>query len=146
MSRVPAFAVLVALAAGSAAPTGVWAADWKPFTAPAANGARWFYDAEYSYRDAATGRVVVMQAIGKPEAKIGPNGPGAADGVGSVVALDCKASNLLTVAAYSPKTAAPDLASIAWRGGKPKKVGKEDADDSALMAAVCPGAEQLPSK
>ena len=144
MSRASIVVVLLA-AAGSVAPTWALAADWKPFTAPAPNGARWFYDADYSYRDAATGRVVVMQAIGKPEAKIGPNGPGAKDGVGSVVALDCKASNLLTVAAYSPKTT-PDLASTAWRDGKAKKVGKENAEDSALMAAVCPGAEQLPSK
>ena len=141
MPRLASAALFAALAAGSAAQ----AADWKPFSAPAANGARWFYDSEYSYRDAATGRVVVMQAIGKPEAKIGPNGPGAADGVGSVVALDCKASNLLMVAAYSPKTT-PDLTSTAWRDGKPKKVGKENAEDSSLMSAVCPGAEQLPSK
>ncbi|MCC7269039.1 MAG: hypothetical protein IT546_17085 [Caulobacteraceae bacterium] len=143
MPRVPALAALAILAAGSAAPA--LAADWKPFTAPAANGARWFYDADYSYRDAATGRVVVMQAIGKPEAKVGPNGPGAADGVGSVVALDCKASNLLVVASYSPKET-PDLTSTAWREGKPKKVGKENAEDAALMAAACAGADGLPSK
>ena len=135
-----AFAALALASAGSAAQ----AADWKPFAA-GPSGAQWFYDAAYSYKDAATGRVVVMQAIGKPAAKIGPNGPGAADGVGSVVALDCKASNLLLVASYSPKTT-PDLASTAWRTGKPKKVGRENAEDSALMAAACAGAATLPSR
>lgn len=141
MPRLAALALLAAFASASAA----HAADWKPFTAPAANGARWFYDADYSYRDAATGRVVVMQAIGKPEAKVGPNGPGAADGVGSVVALDCDASNLLLVASFSPKET-PDMTSAAWREGTPKKIGRTNAEDSALMAAVCPGAAGLPSK
>lgn len=139
MPRI-AFAALALATIGSTAQ----AADWKPFAA-GPNGAQWFYDAAYSYKDSATGRVVVMQAIGKPEAKTGPNGPGAADGVGSVVALDCKASNLLLVASYSPKTT-PDLAATTWRTGKPKKVGKDNAEDQALMTAACAGAEALPSK
>lgn len=140
MSRIALAVLAAALATGSAAA----AADWKPF-ADGPNGAQWFYDADYSYRDAATGRVVVMQAIGKPSASLGPNGPGAADGVGSVVALDCQASNLLLVASYSPKTT-PDLTSTAWRAGKAKKVGRDNPEDQALMTAACAGAEALPSK
>jgi hypothetical protein len=135
---------LVAFAAAVAAGSVATAADWKPFAA-GPNGAQWFYDADYSYRDATTGRVVVMQAIGKPQAKVGPNGPGAADGVGSVVAIDCQGSNLLTVASYAPSTT-PDLTSTAWRDGKPKKIGKSNAEDQALMTAACAGADQLPSK
>jgi hypothetical protein len=89
-----------------------------------------------------SGRVVVMQAVSKPAAKLGPSGPGKPDGVGSVVAIDCKAKNFLSVASYKPNVAL-DIPSN-WREGAPKKA--TGADNEALMAAVCQNSNQLPVK
>ena len=57
------------------------AETWKKYT-EADNGIAWSYDADYAYKDRATGRIVVMQAISKPSANLGPSGPGKPDGVG----------------------------------------------------------------
>ena len=64
------------------------AETWTPYTTPTDKGLQWSYDADYSYRDAASGKVVVLQAIGKvgAEPRMGPSGPGKPDGVGSVLA------------------------------------------------------------
>ena len=140
MRRVIATALFTTLAAASS----VQAETWKGYSAVSANKLQWSYDADYSYRDAKSQRVVALSAVGKVDAspRMGPSAPGAADGVGSVVALDCKAQNKLLVSGYSPKKplAIPDD----WRSGTPKKV--ESAEDKALLAAVCTGAENLPVK
>ena len=88
-------------------------------------------------------RVVVLTAVGKVGAtpRMGPSAPGAADGVGSLVALDCKAGNEILIAGYSPKKALDVPA--AWRGTTPKKV---EGDDATLLSKVCEGADKLPVK
>ena len=74
MRRATALSVLLTFAAA----TGASAEAWTPFSGdPAA--LQWFYDADYSYRDQQSGKVVVMQAVSKPSAKIGPSGPGKPD-------------------------------------------------------------------
>jgi hypothetical protein len=140
MRRVFAFCALAALAAASAAQ----AQTWKPYTAPTANGLQWSYDADYSYRDQGTGRVVAMSAIGKVGAtpRMGPSGPGAADGVGNVVAIDCKVGNMILLGSYKPS--APLAINDTWRATTPKKV--DSAEDKGLMEAVCAGADKLPAK
>ena len=140
MRRIIAIATITTLvAAGSAL-----AETWKGYSAVSANSLQWSYDADYSYRDSKSQRVVALSAVGKVGAspRMGPSAPGAADGVGSVVALDCKAQTILLVSGYSPKKplAIPDD----WRSGTPKKV--DSAEDKALLAAVCTGAESLPVK
>jgi hypothetical protein len=137
MRRATALSVLLTFAAA----TGASAETWTPFSGdPAA--LQWFYDADYSYRDQQSGKVVVMQAVSKPSAKIGPSGPGKPDGVGFIFALDCAKKTVVQVASYKPGVA-PEEAS-GWRSQKGKAVST--ADDKALVAAVCPGAEQLPVK
>lgn len=140
MRRVIATALFTTLAAAGA----VHAETWKGYSAVSANNLQWSYDADYSYRDAKSQRVVALSAVGKVAAspRMGPSAPGAADGVGSVVALDCKAQTILLVSGYSPKKplAIPDD----WRSAPSKKV--ESAEDKALLAAVCTGAENLPVK
>ncbi|MFN3521695.1 MAG: hypothetical protein ACK4YQ_05565 [Phenylobacterium sp.] len=136
MRRALAIAALLTLAAGSAA-----AEAWTPFAGdPAA--LQWFYDADYSYRDQQSGKVVVMQAVSKPSAKIGPSGPGKPDGVGSIVALDCARKTVVLVSSYKPGVVPAEA--DGWRGEKGKAA--TSADDKALIGAVCPGAAGLPTK
>jgi hypothetical protein len=140
MRRVLVIAALSTLAVASAAQ----AETWKPYSAVAPNSTQWSFDSDYSYLDKSSGRVVVMQAIGKvgAEPRLGPSGPGKPDGAGSVVALDCKASNLILIGSYSPKKAfTPD---DGWRRATPKKV--DSAEDKALLAAACENAKGLPTK
>jgi hypothetical protein len=140
MRRAPAIAALsvLALALPAAAET------WTAYTEPNDKGLQWSFDRDYSYRDAATGRVVVLTAIGKVGAspRMGPSAPGAADGVGSVYALDCKAKNLLPMGRYAPSK--PLEIAGDWRSGAPKKA--DASDDAALMRQVCSGAATLPTK
>lgn len=137
MRRALALAATLSLAAAGAA----HAEKWTKYV-DAGNGIEWSYDGDFTYKDRVSGRLVVMQAISKPEAKLGPSGPGKADGVGSVVAIDCKSKNFLAVASYKPNVAL-DIPSN-WREGTPKKaVG---ADNEALMAAVCPHVDHVPVK
>lgn len=140
MRRLIALAALSAVAAASAAS----AETWKPYTTVTDKGLQWSYDADYSYRDSASGKVVVLQAIGKPAAtpRLGPSAPGAADGVGNVMGVDCKAKSVVIIGSYSPSK--PLVLSDTWRAATAKKA--DGADDKALIAAVCPGAAQLPSK
>lgn len=137
MRRAIALAALVTFAAAGVAS----AETWKKYT-DGDNGTAWSYDADYSYRDKATGRVVVMQAISKPAANLGPSGPGKPDGVGSVVALDCQNKNMIVLGAYTPSK--PLAISSSWRSETPKKaVGQ---DNEALIASACAGAGSLPVK
>ena len=140
MRRAPAITALsvLALALPAAAET------WTAYTQPNDKGLQWSFDRDYSYRDAATGRVVVLTAIGKVGAspRMGPSGPGAADGVGFVYALDCKAKNLLPMGGYSPSK--PLDIKGDWRSAAPKKA--DGSDDAALMGQVCSTAATLPTK
>ncbi|WP_374574202.1 hypothetical protein [Phenylobacterium sp.] len=137
MRRAIAIAVFVSLGAAGAAS----AENWKPFAGdPAA--LQWFYDADYAYKDQESGKVVVMQAVSKPSAKVGPSGPGKPDGVGSIVALDCAKKTLTLVASYKPGVEPAEA--DGWRQDKGKKVSSDD--DKALLGAVCAGADGLPTK
>ncbi|MFM8820897.1 MAG: hypothetical protein ACKOD3_10230 [Phenylobacterium sp.] len=120
------------------------AETWTAYTEPTEKGLQWSFDADYSYRDAASGRVVVMTAIGKVGAspRMGPSGPGAADGVGFVYALDCKSKNLISMGGYSPKK--PLEIAGGWRSTTPKKA--DGTDDAALMQKVCPAESALPTR
>ena len=140
MRRVFALCALTLLAAGSAAQ----AETWKAYTTPTEKNLQWSYDADYSYRDAQSKRVVALTAIGKVGAtpRMGPSAPGATDGVGSVVALDCKAGNMILMGGYSPSK--PLAITDTWRGVTPKPIAA--SDDKALEAAVCAGADKLPIK
>lgn len=137
MRRALALAALTSILAAGAAS----AETWSKYV-DAANGTAWSYDADYSYKDKATGRLVVMQAISKPEAKLGPSGPGKPDGVGSVVAIDCAKKNLITVAAYSPSKAL-DIPGN-WRSETPKRA--TGAENEALLSKVCPHVDHVPVK
>jgi hypothetical protein len=140
MRRIIAIALLSTMAAANVAQ----AETWKGYTPVSSNSLQWSYDADYSYMDAQSHRVVALSAIGKVGAspRMGPSAPGAADGVGSVVAFDCKAQNMILVSSYSPKK--PLAIADDWRSGAPKKV--ESDEDKALFAAVCVGAATLPVK
>jgi len=120
------------------------AETWKPYSAESPNHIQWSYDADYSYRDAASGRVVVLQAVGKvgAEPRMGPSAPGAADGVGSLVAIDCQKGDMILISGYSPQKHLEVPAD--WRKTASKKI--DGADDKALMAGVCAGAAALPTK
>src|SRR3546814_10085275 len=85
---------LAALIAASAAAGTAAAEHWTKYV-DADGGTAWSYDGDYTYKDRETGRLVVMQAISKPAANLGPSAPGKADGVGSVVAIDCAKKNLI---------------------------------------------------
>ncbi len=139
MRRLIALAALSAMAAASAAQ----AETWKPYAKTPA-GLEWSYDADYSYRDAQSGKVVVMQAIGKPgaEPRMGPSGPGKADGVGFVTAVDCKAGTLVSLGGYSPKK--PLELSTNWRTATGNQA--KSAEDKALLETACQGADQLTAK
>ncbi|MGZ3378289.1 MAG: hypothetical protein ACXU8S_16970 [Phenylobacterium sp.] len=135
MRRALAFAALIALStAGSAS-----AAHWNKF-ADGANGIEWSYDSDYTYKDKATGRIVVMQAISKPSANLMPSGP--PTGVGSVYAVDCEKKNIIMMGAYKPS--APFAIPDSWRSDTPKKLG--GPEDEALLAAVCSKAASYPTK
>jgi hypothetical protein len=137
MRRALALAALIAVStAGSA-----FAEHWTKF-ADGANGIEWSYDSDYTYKDKQTGRLVVMQAISKPSANLGPSAPGKPDGVGSVVALDCTKKNMIMVSGYSPSK--PLNITSAWRSETPKKA--EGAENEALIAAVCPSMGKVPVK
>ncbi len=136
MRRVFALAAALSLIAGAAS-----AETWTKYV-DGPNGTAWSYDGDYTYKDKATGRIVVMQAISKPSANLGPSAPGKPDGVGSVVAFDCKEKNLITLGSYKPS--APLTIADTWRTVTPKKA--TDGDNAALMAAVCPHADHVPVK
>jgi hypothetical protein len=138
MRRIFALATLSALAA-----TAAHAETWTSF-AKLANGAEWYYDTDYTYRDTQTGRIVVMQAIGKPgaEPRMGPSGPGKPDGAGSVVAMDCGGKNMIVLGGYSPKR--PLELSTTWRTATPGAA--KSVEDKALVEAVCKNTAGLPSK
>jgi hypothetical protein len=140
MRRASAIAALSVLA--FALPAA--AETWTPYTAPNDKGLQWSFDSDYSYRDATTGRVVVLTAIGKVGAspRMGPSGPGAADGVGFVYALDCTSKNLLSLGSYSPKK--PLEIGGNWRSAAPKKA--DGGDDAALMRQACTNTASLPTK
>jgi hypothetical protein len=137
MRRALALATIAAFAITSAAA----AETWTKFV-DAGNGTEWSYDADYTYKDKQSGRLVVMQAISKPASKLGPSGPGKPDGVGYVYALDCKAKNLISLAQYTPSK--PLEIASNWRSATPKKAA--GAENEALLAAVCPHAEHAPVK
>ena len=140
MRRAPVIAALSALALALPAAAETWTA----YTEPTDKGLQWSFDGDYSYRDAASGRIVVMTAVGKVGAtpRMGPSAPGAADGVGFIYALDCKAKNLIPMGSYSPKK--PLEIASDWRSAAPKKA--DGADDAALMRQVCAASASLPSK
>lgn len=137
MRRALALAAAAALATAGAAS----AETWTKYV-DGANGTAWSYDSDYTYKDKQTGRIVVMQAISKPSANLGPSGPGKPDGVGSVVAIDCSKKNLILLGSYKPSEALATSAS--WRKETPKKA--TGADNEALLAAVCPHADHVPVK
>jgi hypothetical protein len=141
MRRVIALAALSTLALAAAA----HAETWVGYSAvdPAKN-IQWSYDSDYSYKDAQSKRVVVLTAVGKVGAtpRMGPSAPGAADGVGSVLALDCKAGNLILMGGYSPSK--PLAIAETWRNTTPKKIA--DDDYKALLSKACAGADKLPVK
>lgn len=134
-------AVTLAAAFALAAAGGAAAETWTKF-ADGPNGTEWSYDADYTYKDRQSGRIVVMQAVSKPSANIGPSGPGKPDGVGYVYAIDCAKKNLITVASYKPSVALEIPAN--WRDEKPKKAS--GPENEALVAAVCPHAGHVPVK
>jgi hypothetical protein len=135
MRRALALAALIALAASGAA----HAEHWTKF-ADGANGIEWSYDADYTYKDKQTGRIVVMQAISKPSANLMPGGPD--KGVGSVYAMDCQKKNVIMLGAFKPS--APFAIPAGWRADTPKKLG--GPEDEALLAAVCATADKAPVK
>lgn len=137
MRRALALAALITLAAAGTAS----AEKWTKYV-DVANGTAWSYDADYSYKDSQTGRLVVMQAISKPAASLGPSAPGKPDGVGSVVAIDCSKKNMIPLGGYSPGKPL-DIKSN-WRGETPKRA--EGAENEALLAAVCPTIGSVPAK
>jgi hypothetical protein len=126
--------LVIGAAAGAAQ-----AEKWTKYV-DADNGAAWSYDADYTYKDGQTGRIVVMQAISK--GTLGPGAPGKADGVGSVVALDCAKKNLILLSGYSPSK--PLDIKSSWRAETPKKA--EGHENEALIAAVCPSMGAVPVK
>jgi hypothetical protein len=126
MRRALALAFLAAFAAAGAA----HAEKWTKYV-EGANGLSWQIDEDYTYRDRASGRIVVMQAVSK--GATGPGLPGEADGVGSVVAIDCKTKSLITLGSYKPNQPLDIKAN--WRADTPKKA--EGSDNAALLAMVC---------
>ncbi len=137
MRRVFALAAAATLAVSSAASAETWT---KYVDTP--NGTSWSIDSDYTYRDRQSGRLIVMQAISKPSANLGPAGPGKPDGVGNVVGLDCANKNMIMLGGYKPS--APLEIKSSWRLDSPKKaVG---ADNEALLAAACPTAAKAPNR
>jgi hypothetical protein len=116
MRRAFALAALIAVSSAGAA----FAEHWTKF-ADGENGTEWSYDSDYTYKDKATGRIVVMQAISKPSANLMPGGPDAS---------------------YRPSK--PFEIPASWRSDTPKNAG--GPEDQALFAAVCPVAGKVPVK
>lgn len=137
MRRVLALAALTTITFATAAA----AETWSKYV-DSANGTAWSVDSDYTYKDKASGRIVVMQAISKPAASLGPSAPGKPDGVGNVVAIDCAAKNFIAVGAYTPSK--PLEIADTWRKDTPKKA--TGAENEALLATVCPHAEHFPVK
>jgi len=137
MRRAIALAALVAVTAVGTAS----AEHWTKYI-DVDGGVAWSYDGDYSYKDKATGRLVVMQAISKPAVNLGPSGPGKADGVGSIVAIDCAKRNLITIGAYTPSKPMDEKAK--WRSDTPRRAA--GPENEALMAAVCPHIDHVPEK
>jgi bacillopeptidase F (M6 metalloprotease family) len=135
MRRALALATALSLAVAGAASAETWT---KVFTLD--NGADINIDTDYTYKDRATGRLVIMQALSK--GTTGPSSPGKADSIGSVTAIDCAKRNQITLASYKPNQPL-DIKST-WRSDTPKKA--EGADNAAIMAAVCPNAATAPVK
>ena len=135
MRRALALAVLTAFAAAGAAQ----AENWTKYVDTSA-GLSWSIDNDYTYRDRQSGRIVVMQAVSK--GTTGPGLPGEADGVGSVVALDCDKKNMITLSGFKPGQ--PLAIKGNWRADTPKKA--EGADNAALLNLVCPKASTYPVK
>ena len=135
MRRALALAALIVLSSAGAA----FAEQWTKF-ADGENGTEWSYDKDYSYKDKATGRLVVMQAISKPSANIMPSGPD--KGVGYVYALDCAKKNVILITAYKPSK--PFQIPAGWRSDTPKNANGAEA--VALFAAVCPSVDHVPVK
>jgi hypothetical protein len=135
MRRALALAALIAATSVGAA----HAEHWMKF-ADGDNGTEWSYDADYTYKDKQTGRVVVMQAISKPSANLAPSAP--PTGVGYVYALDCQKHNVIMITSYKPS--APFAVPGGWRADTPKKAG--GTEDEALFAAICPNASHAPEK
>lgn len=136
MRHALTLAALLALSAGAA-----HAETWTKFI-DGENGIAWSYDADYAHRDSATGKVVVMQAISKASANIGPSAPGKPDGVGNVAAIDCKKDTMLLLGSYTPST--PLVINDKWRKLVGKKV--QGPENIALAKAVCAKADTLPVK
>ena len=135
-------ALALAVAASALAFAGAAAAEhWTKYV-DVDGGLAWSYDADYSYKDAQTGRLVVMQAVSKPAANMGPAAPGNPQGVGSVVAIDCGKHNMIQMGGYKPNQAL-DIKST-WRSDTPKKA--DGAENEALIAAVCPHIDHVPVK
>jgi len=132
---------LAALIAASAVAGAAAAEHWTKY-ADVDGGTAWSYDGDYTYKDKATGRLVVMQAISKPAANLGPSAPGKPDGVGSVVAIDCAKKNLITIGSYTPSKPMEEKAG--WRSDTSKKAA--GPENEALMAAVCPHIDHVPQK
>ena len=137
MRRALALAALITVTATGAAT----AETWSKFV-DSANGTAWSYDGDYSYKDKASGRLVVMQAISKPSASLGPSAPGKPDGVGSVVAIDCAKKNFILLGSYAPSKALEIKDN--WRSDTPKKA--TGAENEALIAKVCPHIDHVPVK
>jgi hypothetical protein len=132
----------LAAAAAALAFAGAAAAEhWTKYV-DVDNGLAWSYDADYSYKDAQTGRLVVMQAVSKPAVNMGPGAPGNPQGVGSVVAIDCSKKNMIALGSYKPNQAL-EIKST-WRSDTPKKA--EGAENEALLNAVCPHLDHVPVK
>ena len=135
---------VIALAAAASAVAFAGAASAEHWTkyVDVDNGVSWSYDADYSYKDSQTGRIVIMQAISKPAANLGPSGPGKADGVGSVYAIDCGKKNMIQLGSYKPNQQLSIKSN--WRSDTPKKA--DGAENEALIAAVCPHVDHVPVK
>jgi len=134
MRRALALAATLSLIAGAAS-----AETWTKFFTME-NGADVSYDSDYTYKDKATGRLVIMQALSK--GALGPSAPGKADSVGSVAAYDCAKKNVIPMGSYRPNQALDIKAT--WRSDTPKKA--DGADNAALLAAVCANAASVPVK
>ena len=133
---------VIALAAAASALAfagAAYAEHWTKYV-DSDNGASWSYDADYTYKDSQTGRLVIMQAISK--GAIGPSAPGKPDGVGSVYAIDCGKKNMIMLANYKPSQ--PLEIKSTWRSDTPKKA--EGKENEALLAAVCPHVDHVPVK
>jgi hypothetical protein len=130
-SKIYVFVVAALITLSSSA----CAESWVAYTEPTDKGLQWSFDRDYSFRDTASGRLVVMTAIGKVGAtpRMGPSAPGAADGVGFVYALDCKARNLIIMGSYSPNK--PIGIADEWRNMSPKKADEEA--DQILIKIAC---------